>query len=86
MVINYGDIRSYLPIIKFGRSLSSVTMHGFLSFMEVNMSRRNQFDLTDIDWKQLLENSKQKRFPLSNRPVTDNGKPLIEVCIDMCPY
>ena len=49
------------------------------------MSRRDQFDLSDIDWKQLVDNSKKNKLSLSNRPVSDNGKPLIEVCIDLCP-
>jgi hypothetical protein len=49
-------IKKYKPKIRFGKSLSNITLHSFLSFIDQNQERddeyfRDNFDLDDVDWR-----------------------------------
>lgn len=66
----------------FGKSLSTITLHTFLSFIDKNHTRDNEFVknrlvLDDIDWRQLIKNSKKQGLEFKGMAVTDYGKPLL---------
>ena len=45
---------------------------------------RNYFDFDTVNWKRLIKNSvsEHKFIELLGEPLTDFGKPLLQVCID----
>lgn len=74
-------MKNFIPNLKFGFSLNSITAHTFLTFIDQNYCRDpnfvyNKLDLNDIDWKQLIINSMTHDLDLIT-PVTDGGKPLL---------
>ena len=71
----------FIPKIRFGFSLQSITLHRFCSFIDGINIRDPEFaqqklDLSGIEWKQLINNSKKHKLPLNN-PNTDGGRPLL---------
>ena len=72
----------------FGRSLNSVTVETFLSFIDVNQDRdirfiRNKFKLININWTIIINNSINVHGIKENREAyTEFKKPILQVCID----
>lgn len=56
-------LQSFIPKLKFGFSLMTVSVHAFLGFINKVHSRDKTYvakylDLNDIDWDKLIANSK----------------------------
>ena len=72
--------------MRFGFSLKAISVHGFCNFID-RMSVKDanfvkeKLDLTGIDWNQLVKNSHKSKLDLKT-PLTDGGKPLLQVCIE----
>ena len=78
------------PKIIFGDSLDSVTAEVFLSFVDINLTRdwhyvKDHFNFYDLNWPRIVSNSlyQSKKLDTLREPVTDFGKNLLEICVDI---
>lgn len=76
----------FMPKTKFAFSVRDITIHDFCSFLEANYVKDPEFnkeflDLSDIDWQQMIYNSRSYNLDFKN-PKTIHGKSLLQVFID----
>lgn len=79
-------IKDFVPKLKFGFSVMSVSSHSFLTFIDQNYCRDPKYvldklDFNDIRWENLVKKSREEGLNMK-QAVTDGGKPLLQVCID----
>ena len=79
-------IQNFIPRIKFGFSLMTISVHGFLEFVNKIHSRdagyvTDYLDFNDIDWATLIKNSKENDVEAINDTI-EGGKSILQVCIE----